>query len=129
MDQGGEEVRANGEIQLPHGFRAVADIDYLSSFIFRLAFSESFTLAVNSEVRSNAFLSKAYDGYFFNLDFSRYQNFESTQRGDLVTILHAPALDLSSVDHQLGRRRRWRTILFSTCRRAIRRCLATAGSG
>jgi LPS-assembly protein len=103
VDQGGEEVRANGEIQLPHGFRAVADIDYLSSFVFRLAFSETFTLAVNSEVRSNAFLSKAYNGYFFNLDFARYQNFESTQRGDLVTILHAPALDLSSVDHQLGR--------------------------
>jgi LPS-assembly protein len=103
MDQGGEEVRANGEIQLPHGFRAVADIDYLSSFVFRLAFSETFTLAVNSEVRSNAFLSKAYKGYFFNLDFARYQNFESTTSGDLVTILHAPALDLSSVDHQLGR--------------------------
>ncbi len=103
VDQGGEDVRAIGEIQLPHGFRAVADIDYLSSFVFRLAFAETFTLAVNSEVRSNAFLSKAYDGYFFNLDFARYQNFESTQRGDLVTILHAPALDLSSVDHQLGR--------------------------
>ena len=103
VDQGGEEVRANGEIQLPHGFRAVADIDYLSSFVFRLAFSETFTLAVNSEVRSNAFLSKAYNGYFFNLDFARYQNFESTTSGDLVTILHAPALDLSSVDHQLGR--------------------------
>ena len=103
VDQGGEDVRANGEIQLPHGFRAVADIDYLSSFVFRLAFAETFTLAVNSEVRSNAFLSKAYNGYFFNLDFARYQNFESTQRGDLVTILHAPALDLSSVDHQLGR--------------------------
>ncbi len=103
VDQGGEEVRANGEIQLPHGFRGVADIDYLSSFVFRLAFSESFTLAVNSEVRSNAFLSKTYRGYFFNLAVSRYQNFESTQRGDLVTILHAPSLDLGSADHQVGR--------------------------
>ena len=102
VDQGGEEVRSNGEIQLPRGFRAVVDIDYLSSFVFRLAFSESFTLAVNSEVRSNAFLSKSYNGYFFNLDASRYQNFESTQRGDLVTILHAPALDLGSVDRRLG---------------------------
>ncbi len=103
VDQGGEEVRANGEIQLPHGFRGVVDVDYLSSFVFRLAFAESFTLAVNSEVRSNAFLSKAYRGYFFNLDASRYQNFESTQRGDLVTILHAPSVDLGSADHQIGR--------------------------
>ncbi len=102
-DQGGEEVRADGELLLPHGLRAVADIDYLSSFVFRLAFAETFTLAVNSEVRSNAFISKAYNGYFFNLGAARYQNFQSTQRGDLVTILHAPSLDLGSVDHQLGR--------------------------
>ncbi|MBZ5628876.1 MAG: LPS assembly protein LptD [Acidobacteriia bacterium] len=103
VDQGGEDIRANGEVRLPHGFRAVADIDYLSSFVFRLGFAETFTLAVNSEVRSNAFVSHAYQGYFFNLAASRYQNFQSTTRGDLVTILHAPSLDLGSVDHPLGR--------------------------
>ena len=103
VDQGGEDIRANGEIQLPHGFRAVADINYLSTFVFRLAFAETFTLAVNSEVRSNAFISQAYQGYIFNLAASRYQNFQSTTRGDLVTILHAPSLDLGSVDHPIGR--------------------------
>ncbi len=103
VDQGGEDVHVNGEALLPHGFRAVVDLEYLSSFVFRLAFAETFTLAVNSEVRSSAFVSKAYNGYFFNLNASRYQNFQSTQRGDLVTILHAPSLDLSSVDRRLGR--------------------------
>jgi LPS-assembly protein len=49
------------------------------------------------------FVSKAYQGYFFNLAASRYQNFQSTQRGDLVTILHAPSLDLGSVDRRIGR--------------------------
>ena len=103
VDQGGEDIRATGSALLPHGFRAVVDIDYLSSFVFRLAFAESFTLAVNSEVRSNLFVSKAYRGYFFNLAAARYQNFQSTQRGDLVTILHAPSLDLGSVDRKIGR--------------------------
>ena len=103
VDQGGEDIRASGAALLPHGFRAVVDIDYLSSFVFRLAFAETFTLAVNSEVRSNLFVSKAYQGYFFNLAASRYQNFQSTQRGDLVTILHAPSLDLGSVDRKIGR--------------------------
>ena len=32
----------------------------------------------------------------------RYQNFESTTRGDVITILHAPTIDLSSVEHQIG---------------------------
>jgi LPS-assembly protein len=103
VDQGGEDIRASGVALLPHGFRAVVDIDYLSSFVFRLAFAETFTLAVNSEVRSNLFVSKAYQGYFFNLAAARYQNFQSTQRGDLVTILHAPSLDLGSVDRKIGR--------------------------
>ena len=103
VDQGGEEVRLNGEAKLAYQVRAVADIDYLSSFVFRQAFTESFTQAVNSEARSNLFVSKNTQGYFFNILGSRYQNFESTTRGDVITILHAPSLDLDSVDHQIAR--------------------------
>jgi LPS-assembly protein len=33
----------------------------------------------------------------------RYQNFESSQSGDVITILHAPSFELSSVDRRLGR--------------------------
>ncbi len=107
VDQGGEDVTLNGESRLPWGFRGVIDAEYLSSFVFRLAFAETFSLAVNSEVRSNAFVSKSYNGYSFNLDASRYQNFQSTQRGDVITILHAPSLDLSSVDRQF-----WKTPFY-----------------
>ena len=38
---------------------------------FRLAFTETFTQAVNSEVKSVAFLSKSYRGYFFNTRVAR----------------------------------------------------------
>ena len=107
VDQGGEDVKINGEARLPWGFRGVADIDYLSSFVFRLAFADTFSLAVNSEVRSNAFASKAYNGYFFNASASRYQNFQSTARGDVITILHAPSIDVGSVDRQL-----WKTPFY-----------------
>jgi LPS-assembly protein len=103
VDQGGQDVRLNAEAPLPGGFRGVADLNYLSSFVFRLAFAETFTLAVNSEVRSNAFLSKSYKGFFFNGSAARYQNFQSTQHGDLITIVHAPGLDLGSVDRRLGK--------------------------
>ncbi len=107
VDQGGEDVTVNGESPLPWGFRGVASLEYLSSFVFRLAFAETFTLAVNSEVRSNAFASKNYNGYSFNLAASRYQNFQSTIRGDVITILHAPTFASRSVDRQL-----WKTPVY-----------------
>ncbi|MGZ4787161.1 MAG: LPS-assembly protein LptD [Terriglobales bacterium] len=102
QEQGGEEATLTGDSMFKLGIRGVADLDYLSSFVFRLAFSETFTQAVNSEVKSTAFLSKAEQGYFFNLMGSRYQNYESTTPGDLITILHAPSFDLGSTDHRLA---------------------------
>src|SRR5262249_37804848 len=75
VDQGGEDVRLSAESKFSHNFRGVADIDYLSSFVFRLAFNETFTQAVNSEVRSAAFLSNATRDYFYNVSMKRYQDF------------------------------------------------------
>jgi LPS-assembly protein len=102
QNQGGEEVRLNAEGAFGHNFRGVANIDYLSSYVFRLAFGEVFSQAVNSEVKSKAFFSNTTNGYFFNASMQRYQDFESTTAGDVITILHAPSLEVSSVDHQLG---------------------------
>ena len=45
---------------LPHGWRAVADLDQLTSLTFRLAWSETFAQAVNSEVRNTAFLTNNF---------------------------------------------------------------------
>jgi LPS-assembly protein len=99
--QGGEDVRLNGEGRFLRNFRSVANIDYLSSFVFRLAFSETFTQAVNSEVKSQAFLSNTTHGFSYNGLVERYQNFESSQNGDVITILHAPSFGVSSVDRRL----------------------------
>lgn len=85
------------------GFRGVANIDYLSSFLFRLAFNEVFSQAVYSEVKSQAFLSKSTDGYSINGFAERYQNFLSTTPGQVITILHTPSADFSGVDHQVWR--------------------------
>ncbi len=103
VNQGGEEARLTAEGQFGHNFRGVADIDYLSSFVFRLAFSETFTQAVDSEVKSDAFLSNATRGFFYNFSVHRYQDFESSTPGDVITILHAPGVESSSVDQPLGR--------------------------
>src|SRR5437660_2288768 len=102
QDQGGEDIKLNGEAIFPYGFRGVASLNYLSSFVFRLAFTENFTQAVNSEVKSVAFLSKTIEGFSLNGFASRYQNFQSINNGDLVTIFHAPGLEASSVERRLG---------------------------
>jgi LPS-assembly protein len=102
VDQGGQDIRLNAEGAFGHNFRGVANIDYLSSFVFRLAFSEVFTQAVSSEVKSEAFLSNTTNGFFFNGSMQRYQNFESTTPGDDIRILHAPSFEASSVDRPIG---------------------------
>ncbi len=100
LKEGGENVRLNSVGNID-GFRGVANIDYLSSFLFRLAFNEVFSQAVYSEVKSQTFLSKASDGFNFNGFLERYQNFLSTTPGQVITIAHAPSIESSTVDRQL----------------------------
>ena len=112
LKEGGQEVRLTAERNFD-GFRAVSNVDYLSSFLFRLAFNEIFTQAVNSEVKSQVFLSKAADGFSVSGMVERYQNFfqQINTDGTLtnppifddIRILHAPGFDASSVDRPLGR--------------------------
>ncbi len=112
LREGGQEARLTAEGNF-YGFRAVSNIDYLSSFLFRLAFNDVFTQAVNSEVKSQLFLSKAVDGFSFGGMVERYQNFFQTANPDgtlsypptfdSIRILHTPSADASSVDKKLGR--------------------------
>jgi LPS-assembly protein len=110
LREGGQEARLTAEGNF-YGFRAVSNVDYLSSFLFRLAFNEVFTQAVNSEVKSQLFLSKAYRGVSFGGMVERYQNFFQTVDSngapsnpptfDSIRVLHTPSLDASSVDRRL----------------------------
>lgn len=101
--QGGVDVRLIAEGAFAHNLRGVANLDYLSSFVFRLAFNEVFTQAVNSEVKSRAFLSNTTNGFFSNVSAERYQNYENdTLPLQVVTIAHAPSFEFSTVDRQIG---------------------------
>jgi len=102
LKEGGENARLNAAGNVD-GFRAVANVDYLSSFLFRLAFNEVFSQAVYSEVKSQGFLSKSTNGFNVNGFVELYQNFLSTTQGQVIRISHAPSFDFSGVDRQLGR--------------------------
>ena len=111
LREGGQEVRLAGEGNF-YGFRAVSDVDYLSSFLFRLAFNDVFTQAVNSEVKSQLFLSKTFNGFSFGGTVERYQDFFQTTNAqgaltnppvfDSIRVLHTPTVDASGVDRQIG---------------------------
>jgi len=111
LREGGQEARFTAEGNF-YGFRAVSNVDYLSSFLFRLAFNESFTQAINSEVKSQLFLSKTYKGFSLGGMVERYQNFFQTAENgvlsnppafDSIRILHTPSVDASSVERPFGR--------------------------
>ncbi len=67
LHQGGHEQRVAIQSLLPHNWRFVADINELSSLTFRLAFSDTFGEAINSEVRSSTFLTHNFRSFSFNL--------------------------------------------------------------
>jgi LPS-assembly protein len=114
QNQGGEDAHFMAE--RPFGtFRGVANVDYLSSFVFRLAFTDVYSQAVDSEVRSQIFLSNTTNGFHFNGLAERYQNFSicdpSTDpaacpvyitQTELVRILHTPSVFISGEERQLG---------------------------
>jgi LPS-assembly protein len=101
QDQGGDEVRLVADTSADH-WRAAASIDYLSSFLFRQAFSESYSQAINSEVRSVAFLSHNLAGFSLNASAGRYQNFYqdplTSTFSDQIRIYHLPMVELNGLE-------------------------------
>lgn len=104
IPQGGHEARLLFTALLPHNWRAVADLDQLSSLTFRLAWSETYTQAVNSEVRNNAFLTNNFDGFSLNFAALSYENFLSATPQTSISLRTAPEVRFSSVDRPLFRK-------------------------
>jgi len=104
QNQGGEEARMIGETSRDH-WRAAASIDYLSAFLFRQAFSETFTQAINSEVSSVAYISHNLAGFSLNASADRYQNFYqdplTDSYSDQIKILHLPMVEVNGLEQRV----------------------------
>ncbi|HXE76460.1 MAG TPA: LPS assembly protein LptD [Candidatus Xenobia bacterium] len=96
IDQSGQTARIFAEALLPHGFRAVADLNFLSSQRFRLGFAETFLEAVQSEVKADAFLTNNPDTFYFNGYVHRYQNFFQAEPETSVTLFTGPGFDIGT---------------------------------
>ena len=98
--QSGHQSHFFGEVRMAHGWRAVADVNQLSSLTFRLAFATTYTGATSSELVSTGFLNNNFRGYSFNFAASQYRDFLSSEPGDIVELRRTPQVRFSSVEQQ-----------------------------
>lgn len=104
VPQDGHQSHVELDALLPGGWRAVADLNQLTSLTFRLAFAETFAEAVNSEVRSTAFVTNNFRGVSLNFSLTNYKNFLSAVPEAAVVLRASPGARFSSVDQAPWRR-------------------------
>ena len=80
---------------IPAGFRLVANIDYQTSYDFLREFDNNFKRASISNLKSEAYLSRAWSQFNFNLRASRTETYYTKQDSSIITY-YLPQLTLSS---------------------------------
>lgn len=101
VNQGGTDIVAAGRLDLSDETRATANVEFLSSYVYKLVFNDNYLQAVNSEVHSTISLTRAHNGLVHSAYFERLQNFASSTEGDEVRILHLPSLRFDVLDEPL----------------------------
>ncbi len=67
IKQGGHQQTLEVQSLWHHGWRFVTDVNQLSSLTFQLAFGDTYSDAINSEIRSAIFLTNNFHGFSFNV--------------------------------------------------------------
>lgn len=104
--QGGTEFELTGRTQI-WGFNGRLDYNYLSSYLFRQAFSYSFATAISSQVDSIGYLQRHFkdDAYTVNFVMQRTQLFESITPIDApanqVVVQQFPSVEFSGRDQEI----------------------------
>jgi len=102
VNQGGVDIAAVGRKDLSPEMRLAGNVQFLSSYIYRLVFNDNYTQAVSSEVASDISLTKAHNGFITSGSMNRFQSFASSAKGDEVRIVHLPSLRFDVLDRPLG---------------------------
>ncbi len=106
--QGGEQFEITARTQI-WGFTGRLDYNYLSSYLFRAVFSNSYVGAISSEVDSIGFLQRHFnhDQYTLNLVAQRAQIFEAItlpgERPNQVVIQKLPSVEFSARDRNIAK--------------------------
>lgn len=107
QNQGGEDLTFAGRHDFSSATRVAANVEYLSSYVYRQAFTDNFNQAVTSDIVSTAYGSHHINGLEFSALADRYQGIkfigQNTVAQQQVRIFHAPSLSVSSTEHTLAR--------------------------
>jgi LPS-assembly protein len=102
VNQGGVDIAAYGRKDITPETRLAGNVEYLSSYTYRLVFDDNFSQAVNSQVVSVLSLTHNHDGFIPSGYFGRVQTFAGTSPGDEARILHMPSVRFDVLDRPLG---------------------------
>ncbi len=102
VNQGGVDVAADGRKDLSAETRIAGNVEFLSSYVYRLVFNDNYSQAISSEVSSDVSLTHAHNGFIPSVSLDRFQTFASSTNGDEARILHLPNLRYDVLDRPLG---------------------------
>ena len=101
-NQGGVDVVALGRKDLTANTRIAGNVEYLSSYLYRLVFNDNYAQAVSSEVASDLSVTHNHNGFIPSVALDRFQTFASSTNGDEARIMHLPSLRYDVLDRPLG---------------------------
>jgi LPS-assembly protein len=102
--QGGFLFALQGRSDLGHGWEARGELNYLSSFLFRQAFTESFHEAIYSESHSVGYVTKHWSTFGINVVTDRDVEFQSIAPNDRIVISKLPEVEFLSREHLISAR-------------------------
>ena len=111
INQGGEDVVASFRRNFTGNTRAVGDAEYLSSYVYREAFTENFNQAVSSDITSMVYVTRQANGLDVSGRFDRYQGLKRVPftdkkgraiAGEDLKIFHAPSVEAHTIDRAMG---------------------------
>lgn len=102
VNQGGVDVVAEGRKDISPHTHAAGNVEYLSSYLYRLVFNDNFAQAVSSQVASNVSITHSRNGFIPSVSLGRFETFASSSNGDEARILHLPSLRFDVPDRPLA---------------------------
>ncbi len=110
VNQGGSDILAFGRKDFSPATRLAGSAEYLSSFIYRLAFSENLALATSSEVQSDLALTHTHHAFVPSVSVDRFQSFAGSTNSSgapvvtvpEVRVMHLPSARFDVVPSPLG---------------------------
>jgi LPS-assembly protein len=98
----GFNLVADARSDLGHGWFFRGQLNYLSSFLFRQTFTESFHEAVNTESHSVGYLAKHWSTWGVNAVVQRDENFLDVGPRDKILIRKLPEVEFLSREREIS---------------------------